>query len=68
MYAILSGGVLVSLCDKPRYVRLNPDSGAYIEAAPEEAVAVAVTVVIYNINDGRDVPGAHGAVFREIDE
>ncbi len=67
MYAILSGGVLVSLCDKPRYVRLNPDSGAYIEAAPEEAVAVAVNGVLYNINDGSDVPGAPGAVVRGID-
>ncbi len=67
MYAILSGGALVSLCDKPRYVRLNPDSGAYIEAKPEEAIAVAVNGSLYNIKDGSAVPDAPQAVVQERD-
>lgn len=68
MYAILSGGALVSLCDKPRYVRRSPDSGAYIEAAPEEAIAVAVNGTLYNINGGSAVPGAPEAIVREEDD
>lgn len=65
MYAILSGGALLTLCDKPRYVRLNPDSGAYVEAAPEEAAAVSVNGGLYNINGGNAIPGAPQAVVRE---
>lgn len=67
MYAILSGGALVALCDKPRYVRLNPDSGVYVEAAPEEAIAVSVNGDLYNINGGNAIPDAPEAVVRESD-
>ena len=67
MYAILSGGALVALCDKPRYVRLNPDSGVYVEATPEEAIAVSVNGDLYNINGGNAIPDAPGAVVREED-
>ncbi|WP_295761166.1 hypothetical protein [uncultured Oscillibacter sp.] len=67
MYAILSGGALLALCDKPRYVRLNPDSGAYVEAAPEEAIAISVNGDLYNINGGSAIPDAPEAVVREDD-
>lgn len=67
MYAILSGGALVALCDKPRYVRLNPDSGAYVEAAPEEAIAISVNGDLYNINGGSAIPDAPEAIVREDD-
>ena len=67
MYAILSGGALLALCDKPRYVRLNPDSGAYVEAAPEEAIAVSVNGNLYNINGGNAIPDAPEAIVREDD-
>lgn len=65
MYAILSGGALVALCDRPRYVCINPDSGAYVEADPEEAIAIAVNGRLYNINGGNAIPGAPQAVIRE---
>ncbi len=67
MYAILSGGALLALCDKPRYVRLNPESGAYVEAPPEEAIALAVNGDLYNINGGSAIPGAPEAVVQEGD-
>lgn len=67
MYAILSGGALLALCDKPRYVRLNPDSGAYVEAAPEEAIAISVNGDLYNINGGSAIPDAPEAIVREDD-
>ena len=43
MYAIYSNGVMLSITDSPRYVRLNESSGAYVEAAPDEAVGIAVS-------------------------
>lgn len=67
MYAILSGGALLALCDKPRYVRLNPDSGAYVEATPEEAIAVSINGDLYNINGGSAIPDVPEAVVREDD-
>lgn len=67
MYAILSGGALVALCDKPRYVRLNPNSGCYVEAKAEEAIAVAVNGELYNINGGNAIPDAPQAVVKEDD-
>ena len=37
MYKIISAGKIVALCDAPRYVTRNPDTGALVEATAEEA-------------------------------
>ena len=70
MYAIISEGNLVALCDKPRYVKVNESTGAYIEAEPEEAIAVSVNGDLYNINGGSHIPGAPEAVIadRNVEE
>ena len=31
MYKIISAGKIVALCDAPRYVTRNPDTGALVE-------------------------------------
>lgn len=67
MYAIVSGGALVALCEKPRYVRRNPDSGAWVEASREQAEAVSVNGDLYNLRGGSAVPGAPEAAVREDD-
>lgn len=53
MYAIISGGVLLALCDKPRYVKMNEASGAYVEAeeAQEERLA-AVEDALCELDSG----------------
>lgn len=69
MYAIISGGVLLSICDKPFYTMLNPRSGSFIPADEKIATGVAVGGQNYSIF-GRDVesyPGAPVAEIRNID-
>lgn len=65
MYAILSGGVLLVLCDRPRYVKVNEASGAYVEADEAEAIGVSVRGDLYNINGGSAIPDAPEAVITQ---
>lgn len=66
MYVILSGGVLLALCDKPRYVKKN-DNGVYVEADAAEAIGVSVRGNLYNINGGNAIPDAPEAVIVQRD-
>lgn len=65
MYAILSGGAMLALCDKPRYVRKNPESGAYVEAEKAEAEGLAVNGSLYNLPGSNAIPDAPEATVRE---
>lgn len=65
MYAIISGGVLLALCDKPRYVRKNEASGAYVEAEEAQAEGISVNGDLYNIGGGSAIPDAPQAVVTE---
>ena len=67
MYAILSDGALISLCDHPRYVKLNENSGVYVEADESEAIAVSVHGDLYNINGGDSIPDAPQATITQSD-
>lgn len=67
MYAIISGGVLLALCDKPRYVKQNEASGAYVEAEEAQAVGIAVSGDLYNLPGGTAIPDAPEAVVREME-
>lgn len=67
MYAILSGGALLALCDKPRYVKVNEASGAYVEADEAEAIGVSVNGDLYNINGGEAIPNAPEAIITQGD-
>lgn len=65
MYAIISDGVLLALCDKPRYVRKNEASGAYVEAEEAQAEGISVNGDLYNIGGGSAIPDAPQAVVTE---
>lgn len=67
MYEIIIGGHLAALCEKPRFVKIKEDSGAYVEAAREEAIGIAVNSVVYNIDGREDIPGMPQAVVKESD-
>lgn len=67
MYAIVSDGVLVSLCDKPHYVKLNEENGCYVEAEETEAIAVSVRGNLYNTNEENAVLGVPQATITRSD-
>jgi hypothetical protein len=66
MYVIISAGNLVSLCEKPRYIKKN-DTGIYVEAQPEDAIGIAVAGTLYNLEGGNAIPDAPEAIVREGD-
>ena len=66
MFAIISNGALVSLCEKPRYVKQN-DNGVYVETTEAEAIGVSVNGDLYNINGGDAIPDAPEATITEHD-
>lgn len=66
MYAIMSGGVMIAMCDRPRYVKVN-NNNVYVEASAEDAIALSINGNLYNIN-GRDaIPDAPEAVVVSMD-
>ena len=64
MYAIISDGVLLALCDKPRYLKKN-ESGVYVEAEEPQAEGISVNGDLYNIGGGSAIPDAPQAVVTE---
>lgn len=67
MYAVISGGALLSLCDRPRYVKKNEESGAYVEAEEGQAVGISVNGTLYNLPGGTAIEGAPEAVVSEVE-
>ena len=65
MYKIISAGKIVALCDAPRYVTRNPDTGALVETTAEDAIGVSVAGTLYNLNGGSGIPDAPAAVVSE---
>ncbi len=67
MYAIVCGGDVIALCDKPRYIKVKEDTGVFVEASPEEAAGVAAGGEPYNLPGGAAIPGRPEAAVVEQD-
>ncbi len=67
MYAILSGGELLALCDEPRYIKINEKTGTYIRASAEDAIGIAVNGATYNLPGRSDIADAPQVVIRTGD-
>ena len=65
MYEIIIEGRVVALCEKPLYVKVKEDTGAYVEASPDEAVGIAVNGIVYNIDGRDDIPDMPQAVVKK---
>lgn len=42
MYKIISGGEVIAICDKPRFVKVNETSGALVQCGAVEATGIVV--------------------------
>lgn len=67
MYKVSSGGKIIAICDKPRFIKLNNESGAYIEAGQAEAIGVVVGGKVYNYGGNQIAEGAEDVTITEVD-
>lgn len=65
MYEIVIDGRVAALCEKPLFVKVKEESGAYVEAARDEAIGIAVNGVVYNIDGREDIPDMPQAIVKE---
>lgn len=66
MYAILSKGELLALCERPRYVKRN-QGGVFVEAPEDKAEGIAVGGEVYNLPGGSAIPDAPEALVQEAE-
>lgn len=67
MFKIVSAGKIVALCDNPRYIARNQDTGTLVEATAENAIGVSVAGTLYNLNGGSEIPDVPEAVVSEVE-
>ena len=67
MYEVISkdSGERIALCEQPRYVKINANSGAFIQCDREDAEGVAVNGEVYSLNN--QLEGKPEAVIIETD-
>lgn len=66
MYAILSKGELLALCERPRYVKRN-QGGVFVEAPEDKAEGIAVGGEVYNLPGGSAIPDAPEVLVQEAE-
>ncbi len=66
MYAIISGGKEIALCDNPNYVKQN-EQGVWIGTNIDDATAISVSGMLYNIIGSKAIDGAPEAFAIERD-
>ena len=66
MYAIMSNGELLALCERPRYVKRN-EGGIFVETPKDEAEGIAVGGAVYNLPGGSAIPEAPEALVTDAE-
>lgn len=67
MYRIIINGEIKGCCDKPRYIKIKPETGVYINATLDDAVGVAFGGVAYNLLNHNEIPNTPIAIVSETD-
>lgn len=68
MYKIISNSTVIGICEKVRYIRVKPETGAYVEATEETADGIAFNSVAYNLPGKTAIAGADVAEAVESSE
>ena len=57
MYEVIKkdSGERIAICEKPRYVKLNEQSGAFIQCSKDEAEGIAISSAVYKLKDNAEV-------------
>lgn len=67
MYKITLNDKLLALVKKPHYIRVNPNSGVYVESIPSEAEGIAVNSIPYNL-EGFNISENGTVKIQEVEE
>ena len=59
MYILTSNGERIGLCSEPRYIKVNPNSGCFVQTQESDAQGIAVMGNPYNL------PG-HIEIMRDV--
>lgn len=66
MYRITLNGELLAICDTPNFIKVDPDTGCYVQASKEEAEGIAVKSMPYSL-PGHSLNGNPVADIQEVD-
>ena len=67
LYAIVSNGELLELCEEPRYIRLNPKTNTFVQCSEEDAEGVAAGGEAYNFDGSNAFEGKPVAYINKVD-
>lgn len=71
MKAIIVNGKIISICEKPVYVKKHESLDLYVQCKPNEAIGISAGVGedggIYNLPGRNDIPDAPEAFVRDDD-
>lgn len=67
MYQIIINGEIKGFCEKPRWIKIKPETGVYIEVKFEDAIGVAFGGVVYNLFGRNEILDTPQAIVKEID-
>lgn len=68
MHKIIKGGKTIALVDEPRFVKVNPASGAYIRCSAADAEKIAVGGEAYDKSEAMAVPVDGGEYIFEMEQ
>ena len=49
MYKIIKNGETIAVCETPLYIKVDPETGCYIEATIKEAEGIAINGIAYSL-------------------
>lgn len=76
MYEVISESKRIALCEEPRYIKVKPESGCYIQAESDEAEGIVINGLgVFSLKGKlKDLPEAEvrkidgGALLLEIEK